>query len=494
MDENVKDLIKIPEGLDKAILKGLEEGKKKKKLNKGINKIKKGTIAAAVVVASITVAGVINPEIVSAIPIVNRVFGYFEGYSIDKYQELGEVINQTIEKNGTKITLDQIIVDDNMFMASITVESDDLKGFDRNNNDQGDFFYPDFELKINGEGPRSWGSKVKIINETKGVAILEADIGDIKLEEDLKIDLDIRGIERSGKIIVNGKFKYNIKTTKGIESEIYTGDKKIKVDGGEFGVDSLIKTPLTNKLTIKGKYENMSNEIGKILGFQYLVNDNNGNRLIADTSGGNIKPNGEFEEGINIENDLTNVEYIEVLLTNGNEMVKREINGREVNLLVTTDSLTGEVNRKEEIISRKPTENELKSGYAFDAVQYYLNIDRSKAFMSIEELKGKIINVNYSDSVIITNVEVDDEFTKVSMKINGSYDYNNLSSLVIFDEDMNDTAIWEGHRGVVLENPETKEFSMTLRAIDKIKKYTIAIPMTNEIKYNEESRIVVKIK
>lgn len=494
MDENIKNLIKIPEGLDKSILKGLEEGKKKSKSNKGINKIKKGAIAAAVVVASITVAGIINPEIVSAIPIVNRVFGYFEGYSIDKYQELGEVINQTIEKNGTKVILDQIIVDDNIFMATITVESEDLKGFDRNNNDQGDFFYPDFELKINGEGPKSWGSKVKIINETKGVAILEADIGDIKLENDLKIDLDIRGIERSGKTIINGKFKYNIKTTKGMESEIYTGDKKIKVDDGEFWIDSLIKTPVTNKLTIKGKYENVSNEIGKILGFQYLVKDNNGNILITDTSFGNIKLNGEFEEGINIEDDLTNVEYIEVLLTNGNEMVKRDINGREVNLLVTTDNLTGEVNRKEEIISRKPTENELKSGYAFDAVQYYLNIDISKAFMSIDELKGKIINVNDSDSVIITNVEVNDEFTKVSMKINGSYDYNNLSSLVIFDEDMNDTAIWEGHRGVVLENPETKEFSMTLRAIDKSKKYTIAIPMANEIKYNEESKIVVKIK
>lgn len=114
--------------------------------------------------------------------------------------------------------------------------------------------------------------------------------------------------------------------------------------------------------------------------------------------------------------------------------------------------------------------------------------------MSIDELKGKIINVNDSDSVIITNVEVDDEFTKVSMKINGSYDYNNLSSLVIFDEDMNDTAKWEGHRGVVLENPETKEFSITFGPINKSKKYTIAIPMVSEIKYNEESKIVVKIK
>jgi len=494
MDENVKDLIKIPEGLDKAVLKGIEEGKKKSKSNKRINKIKKGTIAAAVVIASISVAGIINPEIVSAIPIVNRVFGYFEGYSIDKYQELGEVINQTIEKNGTKITLDQILVDDNIFMASITVESEALKGFDSNNKNPEDFFYPDFELKINGERSKNWRSKVKIINETKGVAILEAGIGDIKLENDLKIDLDIGGIERAGKTIANGKFKYNIKTTKGIESQIYKSDRKIKVDGGEIWVDSLIKTPVTNSLIIKGKYENGTNETNELFNLKYLVRDNNGNELIIESLGAESDSNGNFKREMNIENDLTNVEYIEVVLTNGNEIVKRDINGREVNLLVTTNNLTDEVNTKEEIISRKPTENELKSGYALDAVQYYLNIDRSKAFMSIDELKGKIINVNDSDSVVITNVEVDDEYTKVSMKINGSYDYNNLSSLVIFDEDMNDTGIWEGHRGVVLENPETKEFSMKLRAIDKTKKYTIAIPMTDEVKYDEENKIVVKIK
>ena len=56
MDENIKELIKIPEGLDNAILKGFEDGKKKNKGKKRINIIKRSTIAAAIAIASITIA------------------------------------------------------------------------------------------------------------------------------------------------------------------------------------------------------------------------------------------------------------------------------------------------------------------------------------------------------------------------------------------------------------------------------------------------------
>ncbi|MGL5354385.1 MAG: DUF4179 domain-containing protein, partial [Clostridium sp.] len=457
MDENINDLIKIPQGLDNAILKGLEDGKKKKKSSRKINIIKRSTIAACVVIASITIIGIANPEIVSAIPIVNRVFGYFDnsklGYTTNKYEELGEVINKTIEKDGTKVTLDQILVDDNTFIASFTVESEALRGFDDLKN-PGDFFRPDTRVSINGDSPRSWDDAITIISETKGAVVLKADISTMNLEEDLEIDLNIRNIDRGHDTLVKGNFKYKIKTKKGIKSETYTGDKNLKVDGGEIWVESLVKTEVSNVLTINGKCASGSNKSGELSNINYKLKDNNGNELITSFGTTNISPEGNYQTKINVLSDLSNVEYIEVFQFNRNERqtIVKEIDGRNQELLISTANSIDDINRKEEVISREPNEEELNSGYAADSVTYYLNIDRTKAFMPIDDLKGKVIKTSDNSDVTITNVEANNKATKITMKVNGSYNYQKLSSLVIFDEDMNDTCRWEGHRGVVIEN------------------------------------------
>lgn len=497
MNDDIKDLIKIPDGLDNAILKGLEDGKKKNKYDKRVNILKRFTIAASVAIVLITVIGVVNPQIVSAIPIVNKVFEYFDnskfGYALDKYEELGEVINKTIDKDGTKITLDQIVVDDNIFMASITVESENLKGYAEDKN-QGDFFNPDFYLKINGHRANQMHSTVEIINESKGVAILYADVSDIKLKDKLKIDLDIRDITRGIEVIANGSWKYNINTTKGINSESYDGDNKIAVDGGEVWLDSLVKTPLTNRLFIKGKYETGTNESHKLDDLDYRIRDNNGNVLNSEVISGHSDGKGHYERVINIMNDLSNVEFIEVIPTQRSEEIRKEIDGIERPVLICAVNSVDEVVREEEIVSRKPTERELNDGYALDNVQYCLNIDKNKSFMTIDELAGKDINVNSSDSVTIISIEANEKSTKVNMKIDGLYNYNNLTSLVIFDEDRNDIGIWEDHRGAIMENPETNECSITFGPIDKNKKYTIGIPMVEETVYDEQNKITVKLK
>lgn len=497
MKDDIKYLIKIPDGLDNAILKGLEDGKKKNKYDKRVNILKRFTIAASVAIVTITVVGVVNPQIVSAIPIVNKVFEYFDnskfGYALDKYEELGEVINKTIDKNGTKITLDQIVVDDNIFMASITVESENLKGYDEDKN-PGDFFDTDFHLRINGHRANQMYSTVEIINESKGIAILQADISDIKLKEKLKIDLDIRNIVRAGDVLAKGSWKYNINTTKGINSESYKGNNKINIDGGEVWVDSLVKTPLTNRVIIKGKYEGEISKTSEVYDLNYIVRDNNGTVLNSELIRGQLDNKGNYEAVIDIINDLSNVDFIEVIPTQRSEEIRKEIDGIERPVLICAVNSVDEVVREEEIVSRKATERELNDGYALDNVQYCLNIDKSKSFMTIDELAGKEVDVNSSDSVTITSIEANEKSTKVNMKIDGLYNYHNLTSLVIFDEDRNDIGIWEGHRGAIMENPETNEYSITLGPIDKNKKYAIGIPMVEETVYNEENKIVVKLK
>ena len=107
MDNNIKDMIKIPKELDNAILKGFEKGKKKKKKDKRKVIFKRSTIAAGIIVAGTTMAGMISQELVSAIPIVGDVFEYFnEGVykqASGKYEELGKDVNITVEDNVIKV-------------------------------------------------------------------------------------------------------------------------------------------------------------------------------------------------------------------------------------------------------------------------------------------------------------------------------------------------------------------------------------------------------
>ena len=500
MDENIKDIIKIPDALDNVVLKGFEEGKNKRKREKNKKIFKRTSVAAAVVLIGVTVVGVINPEIVSAIPIVNRAFDYFSNSnyktSIEKYKEVGEVINKTIEKDGAKVTLEEFVLDDNILVATFIVESESLKGYEEVRS-PADFFNLDLRILINGESPKSWGPRTTIISDTKGAVILTADISEMKLEGDIKVDLNVRGITRGKKTLAKGPWDYNILTANSIESEKYSGDKAVKVEGGEVWVDSLIKTAISSRVIIKGQTASGNND-GRELGYlNYKIRDNNGIWLLTENASGQISPKGEYEQQIDILSDLTNVEYVELLQVEEGETIRRDIIGGHempVTLLNSASKSQDESNKKEEFISRKPTKEELSDGYGLSSVEYLLNIDKEKDFMTINELIGTDIKVNSTDTVTIIGIEANEKETIINMKINGEYNYGNLSGLVIFDEDMNDTSIWEGHTGPVIENIEKNEVSMTLGPIDKSKKYTIAIPMARDLKVDEASKITIKLK
>jgi Domain of unknown function (DUF4179)/Family of unknown function (DUF5643) len=496
MNEDIKDLIKISEGLDEAIIRGIEKGKTKKKHQNKNNIIKKVSIAAAITLATVASIGLIEPQFVSAIPVVNKVFDYFNksniGYSTEKYSELSEVINKSIEKNGMKITLSEIAIDDNKFIASFIVESEALRGFESDKSEN-DFFVLNHRLNINGERSRGGYYEIRKIDDNKGVIVLIEDISNINLPENLKVDLEIREVERAGKVIAKGPWIYNINTVKEINSEVYKGNKSIKVEGGEVWVDKLVKTPLTNNLVIKGKDLNGTNEGLGLRNLKYIIKDDKGNILLSKFDGGHYDKEGNYEARIRILDDLSNTNYIEVLTTKEDFRVIREIDSRNVPLLICTSNSEYNINREEEIVSRDPSKDELDKGYALSKVSYYINIDKNKAFQPIENLIGNEIKVNSEDKVIITNIDANDKFTTINMNIDGLYDYNNLSSLVIFDEDMNDISKGEGHKGVVLENPETKEFSITLKPIDKNKKYTIAIPMAKEVELDDNNKILINL-
>ena len=164
-------------------------------------------------------AGIINPEFVSALPIVGDVFEYFN-YGVykqasDKYEELGNDVNITVEDKGVKVILNKVVIDDNVLVAS---------------------------LFVNGQIPSSWNPKVTIVNESTAAIILEANVSDIEIGNEVNIDLDINNFTRGRKTLAKGNWNFNIKAIKGSESNIYEVTKSLNLTDEEINnVDNLTK-------------------------------------------------------------------------------------------------------------------------------------------------------------------------------------------------------------------------------------------------------------
>ena len=490
MDNNIKEMIKIPKELDNAVLKGFEMGKREKKKEKQKLIFKRSAIAAGVIAAGTTMAGIINPDIVSAIPIVGDVFEYFN-YGVykqasNKYEELGDDVNITVEDKGVKVTINKVVLDDNILLASLLIESDKFIGYDESRSPQ-DFLNMDLNVLINGEMPSSCGPKVTIVNESTAAAILEVNVSDIYLGNEVNIDLDINNFTRGRKTLAKGSWDFNIKTIKGSESNIYEVNKSLNLINEEINIEKLVVTPLNNRLIFSGitsDYENFRVDENK-----FIVRDNNGKILLLDLTSGNVSNNGEYKYSYNILNDLSNTEYIEIIKASGNNVIEDE-NGY---LLKASAIDETNANRSNDIISRKPTKEELNDGYALSSVNYNVDIDKSVAFETIDSLIGKEIAINNTDKIIVKEIVPHDDYTEVVMKIDGNYNYRLLSSIVLFDEDMNDSCAFEGSTAI-MNDIEEKIVTVKLTKIDPSKKYTIAIPVTTDLVIDENEKATINLK
>lgn len=494
MDKNFKDIIKIPEELDDAVLKGFEKGRAEKKKDKSSKIFKKTAVAAGVMVVGVTLAGVVNTELVSALPLIGDVFEYFDNgtykQNLGKYEELGKVINTTDEDDGVKVTLNKVIVDDNIFMASLYIESDKLMGYDELRSPQ-DFVNADFNIKINGKHPSSYGSNVTIVDERTAAIILEVNVDDINLGDEVDIKLGIDYINRGREKIASGNWEFKIKAEKGTDLSAYEVNESLNLKAGDVNIEKLVKSDLTNRLVFSGTTTN-SIEFGMTYK-EFIVRDNTGKILMVEQNSGSVMNDGKYNFSYDILDDLNNVEYIEVIKAEGGKTVDKYVNNFPRSLLKATSIDETITNRTNEMISRKPTEDELKDGYALETVDYNLDIDRNTAFESIGDLIGNEIAVNSTDKVIIKDIKLKDGYTEVVMKIDGNYDYRLLGSVVLFDEEMNDSCAFEGSV-TTLTDIEEKIVTVKLTEIDDNKKYTIAIPVVTDLVVDENQKVIIELK
>lgn len=494
-EEDLKDLIKVSKKLDDAVFKGIERGKKEKKLNKKRSFLKRGTMVAGLTLTITGVTAVFNPELVSAIPVVGEVFKSFNstlfGEPTDKFQGIGVGVGQVVENNGMKVLLDEVILDENVVMMTLVVEGDFLKGFTGKN--ERDFFSLDSYLMVDNK-ELSYDINVRKLEENKGAVILTANIAELDIKEEANIKLKTRHISRGNKNI-EGKWDFNLDVKNQDVGKRIKLNNKIEYKNNTLEAKEIVMTNLTNTLMFKGKVEGIDGKEDKdnALFFysDYMIRDNNNKYFRIENLGKGIDEDNNFDMTIKINGDLSNSKYIELVPKTIPDFISEGNGGYEGPVLKVTGSKDSEYERI--MLSRRPTEEEMKDGYAFDNVIHYVDVDKEKMeFKKLNELIGSSIAVNNKENIIIKDIVNTDQGTKVIFESKGIYNYENLTNLVAFDENMSDIGRREGQSAAAIEDESKGLYSMTLEKLDEDKKYKLAIPIIPEIT-NEKPEWSMKI-
>ncbi|MBL4934342.1 DUF4179 domain-containing protein [Clostridium sp. YIM B02515] len=484
--ENIKNEIKIPRSVDLAIKAGIERGRKEKRSIKLQRTYKKVAAAAAILFVAVT-AGIVHPEIVKAIPGINSIFKLINhgsmGESFDKFEQFSSSVNKTIEKSGIKITIDEIVIDDNVLAITSTEEGENLK---ENSGYMG-------HIKLNGNLIRTRNSKDKKVNDNKLATVTYANVADLDLSKDIAVDLNIVWF---GDVKGPWDFKFKVsKADKPTNSKVINLNEDVKIPNSTLKVDKLVMSPLGNTLSYLGVFDSSNNSM--INGIKdFIIIDDKGKCLQTKSSGSssnNLKYNGKIE----ILNDLTDINSITVIPIFKQWGIKsKQINEVTYSILQTTVNNSDFTVPQETIIKSRPvTEKEKSSGYFLDNVTHIFNIDKGREFANIDKLIGQRIKVGSSNTIFIKNIEATDKETKITFKIegNGLYYYRNFDNAVIFDENYNDVERAEDGYTAVMENANEGIASIKLPPINKTKKYKIAIPIIDEPQIDEKYKINIDL-
>ncbi|MDS0527634.1 DUF4179 domain-containing protein [Clostridium sp. SHJSY1] len=117
--------IEISEGLDRAIDKGIERASTEIKVIK-YRKRKIVVSSIAAIIIGFFTFGITNPAVASKMPILGGVFESIEKniHFTGNYSEYATAINETVESNGVKVTLSEILCDGEGLYVTYKVESE----------------------------------------------------------------------------------------------------------------------------------------------------------------------------------------------------------------------------------------------------------------------------------------------------------------------------------------------------------------------------------
>ncbi len=473
------DNLKVPEEISKGIDSVLEEIKNSKTINKKDNGVfKKIAMIAIIFIGMTVVTSFTNPTLVRAIPVVGKILDFFVGESINNVKENSLVIGKSVKDKGVTFTLEETAMYSRKLVATFKVQGEVLRN---------DIVDIEVRGRVDGGGISSSSSKMKRIDESTMVVLFEGNLTDININENINLEFYIGGILLDKKEI-NGDWKISTTVDRAkieVPSKEIKSSEKINVKGYKFALDNLISSSIGNSITMKSKFEEYDfsnkseieilNNWSEIFNnMEYIFIDSLGKILLTENveGTGNLSIMESTAENI-IYGDISYSDYVDII------PVIKGMDYKDENGMLVSQCISSSSNPKFEKV--------FKNG------QYY-NVDKENSFLKLEELKGKSIQVNSRDSIVIKDIESTNTYAKITMKVDGYYDVRKLGFVEIIDEDFNEYHYEGGSSGAIVEDSRKKEVSVTLAPLNNVKKYAIALPKTKDINLNEVEKIRVDLK
>ncbi|RDY26705.1 hypothetical protein CHL78_012190 [Romboutsia weinsteinii] len=480
-----------------------EESKSKKALNK---------IASIIIVGSISIATF--PVVAKALHNIELAINNFIESALsepfkEKLKGKDSAKNMVIYDDNATITLDSSALDNERFVASVTIESDFLKQYKES--DQKYSLYAETEVYIGDtENFVGGGASIKLIDENKASLVLYNSVVGKNIEDNVDININLKRIyiksnewksNEVKELEGDWQFSYNLNKVDSIKKiEV---KESVEIDGKVITFETIEITPLGNYIRLTA-----DEEIKDIWASNYKIIDNAGNSYRYEMLDGHTDENG-WNFTFEVYGDLSDVETLSITPYSGDTIIEQKIHGQDTVKMITNMEKGAQV--EDIIVSRSVGKRDLEvetkpaSKYEGEKISYNLAIDKERKFYTIEELIGKNIDTGDGKSVSIKDIKSDKENTTITLKVNG--DYNYLGQIVLFDEDMKDyySGIYVTHKGrypsnshrinvkdVYYSNTGTATF--TIDKIDANKKYKLAVPLQKTINLNSNHTMKAKLK
>lgn len=501
------------EKLNESILKGIEKGRQEKPMKSKNSSITIKRVASIVVIGGIG-AGLTFPIMAQAITsIEDAIKGFLEIALPERYSE--ELKNEknyndmVVSNDKGTVTLESSVLDNNIFIANLTLESDFLKQYDET--DLKYNLYSSIHIAMGDKDNLvGGGGTIKKIEDNKASIVVTSNVEDINIKDSEHIYIKFEGVSIDSNewdsddrrnLEGNWKFEYNLDKVDSIK-KISVNDE-IQIDGNTMTLESIEITPLATYIEITA-----DEKIKDVAFYSYKMIDDKGKIYKSAQLDGHTDGSGKWKFKYVIYDDLSQIDSLNITPYYEDTFIMNKIHDQDLMKMVSTMEENSEI--EEVIISRDVEKRDLdvdtKPAHKYEGkkISYQLDIDKERKFYTIDELIGKEIETGNQTSIMIKDIEIGDKNTIVKLKING--DYNILSQIVLFDEDMRDTynGTYITHKGKWPSNThwnDTKqidymsgETELIIDKIDKNKKYKLAVPLQKEIKLNPNYTMSANLK
>ncbi len=242
-----------------------------------------GLVKAIAIACSITLIILfatyrISPVFATSIPLVGNIIKNITGYEYEEFDRYTSIINETKEKDNLKITLNEVMLDDNQLRLAFTIKTTDymIKNLVS-------IMTPTVE--INGEQfSQSGVSGIGEYEDEKTLIwITTFDVHDQKLPSQMKLDVYFENLvfeqDNAENIMLKGPWAFQLnlsKETIRTKTEDYHIGREISHNKTSMELQEMTITPLTTYVSFKFKGE---------APLDLILRDDQGRELMIETSG-----------------------------------------------------------------------------------------------------------------------------------------------------------------------------------------------------------------